>query len=105
MQEFEYTYRKDHKLLDTKFDLPPSLRKPEEATPKGPIGRAVRKLTPRKASFANLFKGKGWNRSDDARAADMSGHVRELQDITDSNGDLEVTNRNSYESRAQLHVF
>ncbi|KAF1365247.1 hypothetical protein EJ07DRAFT_51064, partial [Lizonia empirigonia] len=64
-EEFEYRYRKDHKMLDMKLDLPPSLRKPEESTPKGPIGRAVRKLTPRKASFANLFKGKGWNRNDD----------------------------------------
>lgn len=65
-------------MLDTKHDLPPSLRKPEESIPVGPIGRAVRKLTPRKASFANLFKGKGWNRTDDTKTVDMPGHIREL---------------------------
>lgn len=40
----------------------------ENSTPKagegggGAWGRAVRKLTPRKASLVNLLKGKGWNR-------------------------------------------
>ncbi|XPS73721.1 hypothetical protein M3J09_005858 [Ascochyta lentis] len=78
-------------MLDTKHDLPPSLRKPEESTPKGPIGRAVRKLTPRKASFANLFKGKGWNRNDDAKPADMSEHVSELQEIVDRSDESDET--------------
>jgi hypothetical protein len=49
-------------MLGTSFDLPPlKNRKPDDVTPKqGPIGRAVRKLTPRKSSFINLLKGKGW---------------------------------------------
>ncbi|KAF2687426.1 hypothetical protein K458DRAFT_362190 [Lentithecium fluviatile CBS 122367] len=60
--EFEYKYRHEHKMLSTAFDLPPlNNRKHGDATPKqGPIGRAVRKLTPRKSSFVNLLKGKGW---------------------------------------------
>lgn len=50
-------------MLGTAFDLPPPKnRKHDNATPRqGPIGRAVRKLTPRKSSFVNLLKGKGWN--------------------------------------------
>ena len=103
-QEFEYRYRKDHKMLDTKFELPPSLRKPEESTPKGPIGRAVRKLTPRKASFANLFKGKGWNKNDDTKAVDVPGHVREFQEITDLSNGLESTDSDSFESGFQQHA-
>lgn len=94
-QEFEYKYRKDHKLLDPKFNLPPSLRKPEDSTAKGPIGRAVRRLTPRKASFANLFKGKGWNRADDTKTVDVPGHVRELQEIADSFDGLDAEDSDS----------
>lgn len=78
-------------MLDTKHDLPASLRKPEESTPKGPIGRAVRKLTPRKASFANLFKGKGWNRNDDTKPMDMPEHIRELLELTDRSNELDDT--------------
>ncbi|KAF2633631.1 hypothetical protein BU25DRAFT_464792 [Macroventuria anomochaeta] len=104
LHEFEYRYRKDHKMLDTKHDLPPSLRKPEESTPKGPIGRAVRKLTPRKASFANLFKGKGWNRNDDTKPVDVPGHVRELQEITDLSSGLEATDSDSFESGSRQHA-
>ncbi|KAH6616525.1 hypothetical protein C7974DRAFT_442277 [Boeremia exigua] len=104
LHEFEYRYRKDHKLLDTKFDLPPSLRKPEESTPKGPIGRAVRKLTPRKASFANLFKGKGWNKTDDLKA-EMPGHVRELQEIEGLSTSHEDVDSDSYGSSTQLHAL
>jgi hypothetical protein len=50
-------------MLGNGLDLaPPCHRKHDETTPKqGPIGRAVRKLTPRKSSFVNLLKGKGWN--------------------------------------------
>ncbi|UPX14335.1 uncharacterized protein EKO05_0004822 [Ascochyta rabiei] len=91
LHEFEYQYRKDHKMLDTKHDLPPSLRKPEELSPRGAIGRAVRKLTPRKASFANLFKGKGWNRNDDAKPADMPEHIRELHKMADRSDGSDAT--------------
>jgi len=31
-------------------------------TKEGTIGRAVRKLTPRKSSFVSLLKGKGWGK-------------------------------------------
>ncbi|KAL1656342.1 hypothetical protein SLS61_000805 [Didymella pomorum] len=82
LHEFEYKYRKDNKLLDIKLGLPPSLCKPDESTTKGPIGRAERKLTPRKASFAKLFKGKGWNRVDDTKTGDVSTFVCELQDTS-----------------------
>jgi hypothetical protein len=103
-QEFEYKYRRNHKLLDSKFDLPPSLRKPDDSTAKGPIGRAVRKLTPRKASFANLFKGKGWNRADETKTLDGPGHLRELQDITGPFNGRETEDADSYESTVQLHT-
>jgi hypothetical protein len=104
-QEFEYKYRKDHEMLDTTFDLPPSLRKTDDQTPKGPIGRAVWKLTPRKASFANLFKGKGWNKSDEANAPALSGHICELQEISDQPDSLEAANSsNMSESTTLLHA-
>ncbi|KAF3032204.1 hypothetical protein E8E12_001236 [Didymella heteroderae] len=103
LHEFEYKYRKDHKLLDTKLDLPPSLRKPDELVAKGPIGRAVRKLTPRKASFANLFKGKGWNRADDTKTGYVSGHVRELQDTSFMSSGRETEDSDSFDSTVQLH--
>ena len=91
-------------MLDTKHDLPPSLRKPEKSTPKGPIGRAVRKLTPRKASLANLFKGKGWNRNGDTNTVDMPGHVRELQDIMGLSTGLEGPDSDSFESGSRQHT-
>ncbi|KAJ4354925.1 hypothetical protein N0V95_003390 [Ascochyta clinopodiicola] len=100
LHEFEYQYRKDHKMLDTKHDLPPSLRKPEESSPRGAIGRAVRKLTPRKASFANLFKGKGWNRNEDTKPADMREHIGELHGTADrSDGLGETAFLNAVDSR------
>ena len=89
-------------MLDTKHDLPPSLRKPEESTPKGPIGRAVRKLTPRKASFANLFKGKGWNRSDGIKPVEMPGHVRELQEVKHQSDALGAADSDEIDSTSQL---
>ncbi|KAJ4994093.1 hypothetical protein SVAN01_00570 [Stagonosporopsis vannaccii] len=105
LHEFEYRYRKDHRLLDTKLDLPPSLCKPEESTLKGPIGRAVRKLTPRKASFVNLFKGKGRNRNDDAKAAGASEPFHDLQDITGLTTSFEAACSDSGESSTGLNVF
>jgi hypothetical protein len=51
----------------------------------------VRKLTPRKASFANLFKGKGWNKNDDAKPADVPEHIRELREIVDQPDDIGVS--------------
>ncbi|KAF2712622.1 hypothetical protein K504DRAFT_531686 [Pleomassaria siparia CBS 279.74] len=64
--EFEYKYRQDHELLGaTLNDMPPPKRKPDDDLKQGAIGRAVRKLTPRKSSFANLLKGvKGWNKTE-----------------------------------------
>ena len=32
----------------------------------------MRKLTPRKASLVNLMKGKGWNKSDEAKSGDVA---------------------------------
>lgn len=90
-------------MLDTKLDLPPSLRKPNESTAKGPIGRAVRKLTPRKGSFANLFMGKGWNRTDDTKIGDVSGHVREFQDTSSISNGREKEDSDGYDSTVQLH--
>ncbi|KAI4945554.1 hypothetical protein J4E91_007896 [Alternaria rosae] len=43
----------------------------------GAFGRAVRKLTPRKASLINLMKGKGWNKSDEARSSDPTERNQE----------------------------
>jgi hypothetical protein len=66
-QEFEYKYRKDHKLLDNPLYLPPmpSRKQDDGSTQKGAFGRAMRKLTPRKSSLVNLMKGRAWNRSDE----------------------------------------
>jgi hypothetical protein len=91
-------------MLDTKHDLPPSLRKPEETTPIGPISRAVRKLTPRKASFANLFRGKSWNRTDSTKAVDMPGHVRELQEIMDQSDGLDAADSDDVDSSSLQHA-
>jgi hypothetical protein len=80
-QEFEYKYRKDHKLLGNPMDLPPMpFRKQDDNTISagtGAFGRAMRKLTPRKASLVNLMKGKGWNKSDEAKSGDVSERNRE----------------------------
>ena len=103
-QEFEYRYRKDHKMLDTKDDLPPSLRKPDESAPKGPIGRTVRKLTPRKASFANLLRGKGWSRTDDPKPADMRRHVRQLQEIMDQSDVLDTADSDDFDPSSRLQA-
>jgi hypothetical protein len=70
VQNFEYKYRQDHKLLGTMMDFPVApFRKPQdiESSRQGPISRAVRKLTPRKSSLVNLLKGKGWNRPEEMR--------------------------------------
>lgn len=69
-QEFEHRYRQDHNLLSTSLDLPPLNAKPEDPN-KGSFGRAIRKMTPRKSSFVNLLKGKGWN-ADDVKSTDGS---------------------------------
>ncbi|PSN67337.1 hypothetical protein BS50DRAFT_389646 [Corynespora cassiicola Philippines] len=60
--EFERAYRQKHKLPNTFMAPPPAPRLPPAqpgAHKQGPISRAVRKLTPRKSSLVNLFKGKG----------------------------------------------
>ncbi|KAJ4305162.1 hypothetical protein N0V90_000693 [Kalmusia sp. IMI 367209] len=63
--EFEHKYRQEHNLLGTSFDLPPLNPKPDDGISKqGSFGRAVRKMTPRKSSFVNLLKGKGWNKEE-----------------------------------------
>ncbi|KAF2997617.1 hypothetical protein E8E13_004042 [Curvularia kusanoi] len=104
LHEFEYKYRKDHKMLDTAFDLPPSLRKLENHANEGPVGRAVRKLTPRKASFVNLFKGKGWNRSDETGGLEAAEHLRELKEMTDQLSGLEPTDSTTYKSGVLQHA-
>ncbi|CAN9145978.1 unnamed protein product [Alternaria alternata] len=85
--EFEYRYRKDHKLLGNQLDIPlMSLRKQEDNTTSvgagagaGPFGRAIRKLTPRKASLVNLMKGKGWNKFDEAKSEDAAERNQETE--------------------------
>ncbi|KAL1799721.1 hypothetical protein ACET3X_000063 [Alternaria dauci] len=91
--EFEYKYRKDHKLLGNPADVSlMSSRKQEEnvtsagpvpgagaANGAGPLGRAIRKLTPRKASLVNLMKGKGWNKTDEAKGEDVAERNQETE--------------------------
>jgi hypothetical protein len=48
----------------------PPRKHDDETTPKGAFGRAVRKLTPRKSSFVNLLKGKGWGKADETKPDD-----------------------------------
>ena len=84
-QEFEYQYRKDNKLLGNSLDIPSmSLRKQEDSatsagTGTGPFGRAIRKLTPRKASLVDLMKGKHWNKSDEAKSEDVAERNQETE--------------------------
>lgn len=40
----------------------------DQETQKGALGRAVRKLTPRKNSLVNLLKGKGWGKIDETKS-------------------------------------
>lgn len=66
------------------FNLPVPQRRPEEQeqlTPRGAFGRAVRKLTPRKGSFFNLLKGKGWNRTEETAT---NNHSENSQEATSS---------------------
>jgi hypothetical protein len=85
-QEFEYRYRQEHRMLGNVFDLPPPRnRKHDDSTPRqGPIGRAVRKLTPRKSSFVNLLMGKGW------------GTGREDMKMTDGSTDYNLPSTKSF---------
>jgi hypothetical protein len=80
-------------MLGTPFDLPPfKNRKHDSAASKqGPIGRAVRKLTPRKSSFVNLLKGKGWNTG------------KEEMKSTDDSADLSMPTAKSYTSFEGMH--
>ncbi|KAI5373343.1 hypothetical protein J4E82_007987 [Alternaria postmessia] len=83
--DFEYKYRKDNKLLGNSLDIPSmSLRKQKDSatsagTGTGPFGRAIRKLTPRKASLVNLMKGKRWNKSDEAKSDDVAERNQETE--------------------------
>lgn len=54
--DFEYKYRKDHGMLSDP-EYPIQQHRQQEVPQKGAFGRAVRRLTPRKKSFANLWKG------------------------------------------------
>jgi len=75
-------------MLGTAFDHPPPRnRKHDNTIPQqGPIGRAVRKLTPRKSSFVNLLKGKGW------------GTGREDLKMTDGSTDYDLPSARSFGS-------
>ncbi|KAL6152515.1 hypothetical protein ACJQWK_04509 [Exserohilum turcicum] len=82
--EFEYKYRKDHKLLSSPSDLSPKTGlKQGDGTNAlgmggGAFGRAIRKLTPRKSSFANLVKVKGRNKSDETKQNETSEQNQEI---------------------------
>ncbi|KAF2033643.1 hypothetical protein EK21DRAFT_58127 [Setomelanomma holmii] len=80
--EFEFKYRKDNKLLNNpEYPVAPPRKHDNQETHKGAFGRAVRKLTPRKSSFVNLLKGKGWGKTDDAKA-----HEAPEQSVETSSG-------------------
>lgn len=61
--DFEYKYRKDNSMLSDPT-YPVQQHRKQEVLQKGAFGRAVRRLTPRKKSFANLWKG--WNKGEDS---------------------------------------
>lgn len=50
--------------------MPPLNAKPDDGK-QGSLGRAIRKMTPRKSSFVNLLKGKRWN-AEDVKCAEGS---------------------------------
>ncbi|KAF2016244.1 hypothetical protein BU24DRAFT_462424 [Aaosphaeria arxii CBS 175.79] len=65
---FESRYRREHHVLGAMTQLPPlsmPTQNDNKTTKEGGFTRAVRKLTPRKNSFVNLLKGKGWNRTEE----------------------------------------
>ncbi|USP73980.1 uncharacterized protein yc1106_01254 [Curvularia clavata] len=75
---FEHKYRKDNKLLSNLADRPTrpwyereSKTAPAEAET-GALGRAIKKLTPRKSSLANLMKVTGWNKADESKQHNRS---------------------------------
>jgi hypothetical protein len=80
VQVFESRYRKDNKLLgNPDYPMQPPRKHDDQGTQnKGAFGRAVRKLTPRKSSFVNLLKGKGWGKGDEAKPSDGSEHSLEM---------------------------
>lgn len=64
-------------MLGNSLDLPamPSRKQDDISSHKGAFGRAVRKLTPRKSSLANLrnlLKGKGSGKGDESKPDDMN---------------------------------
>lgn len=70
---FESRYRKDNKLLgNPDYPIQPPRKLDDQCTQKGSFGRAVRKLTPRKSSFVNLLKGKGWGKGDEGKPSESS---------------------------------
>ncbi|KAF2444830.1 hypothetical protein P171DRAFT_359446 [Karstenula rhodostoma CBS 690.94] len=87
--EFEHKYRQDHNLLGTSCDLPPLNPKPDDGK-QGSLGRAIRKMTPRKSSFVNLLKGKGWN------AEDLKS--------TDGSSDRDLTVSKTFETSEGSHL-
>ncbi|OAL00421.1 hypothetical protein IQ06DRAFT_377231 [Phaeosphaeriaceae sp. SRC1lsM3a] len=78
--EFEVRYRQDHKLPAAHFFHPPRKHN-DQTTPKGALGRAVRKLTPRKSSLVNLLKGKSLGKADEVMAhGRLEQHRESLSD-------------------------
>ncbi|KAF2644897.1 hypothetical protein P280DRAFT_546311 [Massarina eburnea CBS 473.64] len=71
--EYELSYRREHKLLGREYELYPINKYQRDGSNMGSIGRAVRKLTPRKSSFVNLIKGKGWNTDDVSSGSNSNG--------------------------------
>ncbi|KAL5120665.1 hypothetical protein ACEQ8H_001414 [Pleosporales sp. CAS-2024a] len=63
--EFEFQYRKQNKLFGAEYPMQPPRKQNDYEENKGAFGRAVRRLTPRKSSFVNLLKGKGWGKGDE----------------------------------------
>jgi hypothetical protein len=56
----------------------PPRKHEDQATNMGAFGRAVRKLTPRKASLKNLLKGKGWGKGEEGSIDDVPGQTTEM---------------------------
>lgn len=60
----------------------PPRKHDDPAARKGAFGRAVRKLTPRKSSFVNLLKGKGWGKGEEGEPQDVPEQSIETSSVS-----------------------
>jgi hypothetical protein len=99
-------------LGNPNYPMHPPRKHDDQTTPKRAFGRAVRKLTPRKSSFVNLLKGKGWSKGDEEKPQDMpeqsietSPHISQLNERwCEYERDVRLQRDDGYESAEWLEM-